>query len=495
MRELPARQAWRNLDELNPHSRWKSVVRRAGQAALLAAGQARLSLDRERDRIFCIGSCFAKNIEARLIESGFRVVSHPRFRSPALTQFTALPNIFNVCSILNEVRWGLDDDSSPPEQAFVQDDQGYLYDPHSTVDAFRTPADVARTRRIGTTENMRQLKDCRVVVMTLGLAEVWFDRQAGQYLNCSLPRFLLLREPERYALCVLDHADCLGALEQIHQLLTRHGRPDVEMLISVSPVPLVATFTDEDVLTANGYSKAVQLAAVRDFASRHANVHYVPSYESVINSTRKLAWRGDLRHVQEAMVAQVIAGFLKDQNIDVPVLPAGVPIAPDWPADAFETEQIDELPKFFSSCPGDPAFPAGFPTVTASSMLSPQFDPHCLMSASKRIWHSQSPVRFPEWVELRFDTPLRVGRLFLQSQDRHPERSPGRFRLEVWHSDGWQPVLEVAQCHWRSGGGQWQVWPLARPLAARRFRLVVLGNAGDPGLVTLQNLYLEPATA
>ncbi len=55
-------------------------------------------------------------------------------------------------------------------------------------------------------------------------------------------------------------------------------------------------------LVANTYSKAVQRAAVEAFVRRHDNVDYFPSYESVVMSDRKRAWRDDQAHASDEIV-------------------------------------------------------------------------------------------------------------------------------------------------------------------------------------------------
>jgi hypothetical protein len=492
MYEIAAADAWWNVEERNPLARWKSVLARATSATVYARISDRVGIRRE-DNVFCIGSCFAKNIEATLIDIGYRVLSHPNYAPRPNQPFVALPNIFNICSLNNEARWALTDAKPDAQDSFVADDQGYLYDPHGTVDAFRSPASVVYERRAGITANMRRLPDCRVVIVTLGMIEVWYDNRVGLYLNATLPRFLLLRDPGRYTLRVLEYDDCLNGLEELRNLLLRHGHPDVQVFVSVSPVPLAATFTADDVLVANTYSKSTLLAAAHEACRRHSNIHYVPSYETVVNSSRCVAWKGDLRHVNSEMVRYVTGLFLDDQLTDNASARANLGNLGrgDWPIDPTETARYPGMPKFFSAVPGDLCFPAGFPKVTTSSALSPQLDGSCLMSASKRIWHSQQPPAYPEWLLFQFENPLYVKRLFIQNQDGHPERSPTSMQFEALTGEAWHTVLVIRNARWRHGG-DWQSWALDNGLAFYVFRIRIFANNGDPNLITVQNVYLSP---
>lgn len=495
MIELSAADAWRNVNEDNESSRWKSVAARAAGPALIARGGGRIGIRRDDD-IFCIGSCFAKNIERKLVADGFHVLSHAKFAPTDGASFEPLPNVFNIRAIVNQFRWGLAGEPPSPQDSLIADGPDHLYDPHSNENAFRGAPDIVHRHRAGVTANMRRLAQCRVVIVTLGLVEVWFDRKSGLYLNVTLPRYLMEREPDRFVLRVLNYQACRNGLEEAYALLKEHGRQDVQIFLSVSPVPLAATFTRDDVLVANNYSKSSQIAAARDFAALHDNVHYVPSFESVMFSTRKLAWKTDLRHVTDEMVDRITDYFLACQ-IESAEAPAAPPIDPgesDWPrAPDTRIEARPGVPKFFGAVPGDADFPAGFPIVTASSVLKPELDASCLMSASpKRIWHSRQSPTYPEWLHFKFEKPLTVRRLFLQNQDLHPERSPAVFALDAMLNGLWQTILVVPGGFRWSMGGEWLDWPTQHLAPSLEFRLRIHANSGDPGLVTVQNVYLAP---
>ena len=142
----------------------------------------------------------------------------------------------------------------------------------------------------------------RVVVLTLGLAEAWFDRQAGLFLNGMVHKTMLEREPDRFELHLLDYNEIVASLEEIRALLRRRGRPDLKMLVTVSPVALGTSFAGADAMVGNAYSKAVQRAAVEAFVRAHDDVDYFPSYESVTLSDRTRAWREDQAHVSDELV-------------------------------------------------------------------------------------------------------------------------------------------------------------------------------------------------
>jgi tetratricopeptide (TPR) repeat protein len=78
------------------------------------------------------------------------------------------------------------------------------------------------------------------------------------------------------------------------------------MILSVSPVPFKATYSGQDAIVANTYSKSVLRAAAEEFVEAHDNVDYFPSFEMVTLSDRKAAYCDDNIHVQPAMVNRIM---------------------------------------------------------------------------------------------------------------------------------------------------------------------------------------------
>jgi tetratricopeptide (TPR) repeat protein len=149
---------------------------------------------------------------------------------------------------------------------------------------------------------MKLIADAEVVIITLGLAEAWFDTKYGIYLNRPPLRSAAKSEPGRFEVHVLEYGEIVDALEQIYQLLEKFGHPGFRLILTVSPVALGSTWTEDDALVANCYSKSVQRAAAGYFTKRFERVDYLPSYESITLSERSIAWREDGAHVTDEAV-------------------------------------------------------------------------------------------------------------------------------------------------------------------------------------------------
>src|SRR4029450_527264 len=101
-------------------------------------------------------------------------------------------------------------------------------------------------------------------------------------------------------------------LEAIYAFLTQYGHPDVHVIVTVSPVPLMNTFSSMDIVVANTWAKSLPRAGAQEWAQAHNNVDYFPSYEIVQNSDRNALWERDLRHVRGAGAQHIMELFLQN---------------------------------------------------------------------------------------------------------------------------------------------------------------------------------------
>ena len=292
----------------NPRSGWPKRDRDAGRLRPVALPWYTPSFSIEpEDRIFTIGSCFARNIEDHLADLGFDVPTRPALHDlpEDYTDKYASP------SILNEFRWALGADATPPtERGFYRIGDDAWHDPYANPST-NAPLDVVTERRRVLTETTKGVGEYRIVILTLGLVEVWRDEQIGAYINRLPPMNFVQCNAERFSLHILDHKDIIDSLADIHGLLSRFGHPDVRILITVSPVPMVTTFTDRDVLVANMYSKSVLRAATEQFTHDFDNVDYFPSFESVMLSPRDVAWERDNRHVAPEVIGVNVSRMIQ----------------------------------------------------------------------------------------------------------------------------------------------------------------------------------------
>jgi tetratricopeptide (TPR) repeat protein len=324
VRVIPARDAFLNMQE-NPAANWPRRTDPINRLGPTCKPRFTLSFSVEPGaKVFTMGSCFARHVEAALALRGFDVVT----RGPAARQLLSdlgsnSLNLFGVASIYNELSWALGEGTPFNEEAnFVEFTPGKFVDLHLPASVRPASLDTVRKRRSMVNQLTREVVDSKLVIITLGLAELWFDNLTSTYLNFAPRKAMIAGYPDRFALHVLDFDTTARLLRASIRLLRRKAREDQCIVLTVSPVPLLLTFTKQDVITANLYSKSVLRAAAEEIAAEEKAVDYFPSYESVMHSNHDLAWHDDLRHVTPAMIELNVTELIEactthDERIDV----------------------------------------------------------------------------------------------------------------------------------------------------------------------------------
>jgi hypothetical protein len=200
----------------------------------------------------------------------------------------------------------------PPidETCFVETSQGWI--DLQLCPAVR-PVTLERAiqrRNYLTSEYFNRARQADVVILTLGLNEVWFDNYTDRYLNAAPSLTIVSRNPGRYVVEITDAEANLEQLKTIRSTLKKLN-PSIRLIVTVSPVPLGETFSGRDVAVANMYSKSVLRVAAEQFAERYNDVDYFPSFDMVSLSPRASAYGPDCLHVADEAVGEIIREFLK----------------------------------------------------------------------------------------------------------------------------------------------------------------------------------------
>ncbi|WLR92955.1 GSCFA domain-containing protein [Shinella zoogloeoides] len=249
-------------------------------------------------RIFTIGSCFARNIERKL--KGFDV---PTLRFTTPTEETPAPsnallNEYNPGTMSQRILFALNGNSLPSE-TIVPSKGGYL--DLSLPGGYPVTLERALERRREVDTVYSSLKESAVVIVTLGFVEAWFDQATGLYLNQMPPQPVMAAEPNRFKFGPMRIETVMPLLEGAMQALSDAG---LKVILTVSPVPIGSTFTGQDAVIANEYSKSVLRCAAQSISETFPIVDYFPSYE-MVKMGGVSAYEDDNVHVKDCVVAEV----------------------------------------------------------------------------------------------------------------------------------------------------------------------------------------------
>lgn len=265
------------------------------------------------DTFFAIGSCFARNVEERLEHAGANVLSRKmsiRDLGGSSGRTLGVFNKYTPLSILQELQFAANEREFPAD-AFLPGRDGLFYDAQLRVNSGDASIEELSARRAEINAAFAQAFEADIVIITLGLIEAWYDHKTGLYLTEMPAPRLISKEPDRFGFKRLSLDECRDALKEIYEILARHGKQQQKILVTVSPVALGRTFSEDDIIVANTTSKATLRVAAMEFAEAHTGIDYFPSYETVLNSSPSIAWQDDRLHASDFIVGRIISTFLE----------------------------------------------------------------------------------------------------------------------------------------------------------------------------------------
>ena len=256
------------------------------------------------EKIATVGSCFAQHLSRSLVDRGYQyLVTEPDPAAGAHPPFPArFGNVYTTRQLLQlfDRAYGLFD---PADQiwrrgsAFVDPFRPRVQDFHSA-----TELQEDRARHFSAVREM--FETCDVFVFTLGLTEGWLSAVDGAAFPLA-PGVAGGEPGPQYVFhnlsvdeIVADLGAFLGKLTVVNE--------GVKVVLTVSPVPLIATYVPRHVLVSNTYSKAVLRVAAEQICNRYPGVAYFPSYEIIV---QERYFEADQRSVVQEGVAHVMTVF------------------------------------------------------------------------------------------------------------------------------------------------------------------------------------------
>ena len=312
--------------KLPKRSYWRTGVKKSGGERPSEIYKKKWDITPD-DKIATAGSCFAQHIGKHLRANGFCLMDvEPApigLAAEKLNQFgyniysARYGNIYTTRQLLqlSEEAFGL----RPLINRVWTDEKGRYFDPFRPSvepDGLDSEEEVLRHREFHVGKVRLLLEECDVFVFTLGLTEVWQERDSGIVFPTAPGTIAGDYNPEIYEFKNLEVeeivSDFLAFRDLINSKREEIGRPALRVLLTVSPVPLAATASGNHVMVATSYSKAVLRAAAGKLSDCHPDIDYFPSFELISNPWFSgCHFDEDLRSVKNSSVAFVMETFLE----------------------------------------------------------------------------------------------------------------------------------------------------------------------------------------
>jgi hypothetical protein len=313
------------------YQRWRQGVTRIEPEAIDPVVRMKFRIGR-RDRIVTAGSCFAQHIARRLRTSGFHFLvtetAHPLLTAEIAEAMgygiysARTGNIYTARQLLQLWQRAFGK-LTPQDDVWEQD--GAFFDPYRPAiqpGGFPTLREYQLDREQHFAAVRTAFKTLDVLVFTLGLTECWASAEDGCVYPVCPGTLAGQFDAAKHILLNLTVEQTVADMRAFIAEL-RAINPRARLILTVSPVPLVATALDRHVLVSTTYSKSVLRVAAEMLAESDPAIAYFPSYEVILSPAARGAYfAADLRSVTEAGVDHVMRLFLKHGTDSTSISPA-----------------------------------------------------------------------------------------------------------------------------------------------------------------------------
>lgn len=315
------------------HSFWRQGVAERAAAGVDPVTAMPFTIS-PADSVATAGSCFAQHLSRSLAAQGFRYLVTEEFAGTPGTVdegYGTFPARFGNLYTARQLRQLID----RAYGLFRPQARGWALPGGGLADPFRpriqqggfpdaAALEADRSRHLAAVRRM--FEACDVFIFTLGLTEGWVAAADGAAVPLHPGVLGVATEPGEWRFENAGFAETLAQMEAFLGTL-RSVNPRVRVMLTVSPVPLVATWEDRHVLVSTVASKAILRAVADELVRRDPSIGYFPSFEIITGPQAGARfYADDLREVTPEGVATVMALFRRHCLVGTP--PAALPPAP-----------------------------------------------------------------------------------------------------------------------------------------------------------------------
>ncbi len=280
---------------------------------------------RKGDVVVSAGSCFASNMIPWLEAGGLTYVRteepHPAFaqlpENLGYRAFSAAYGNIYTARHLRQLYERASGAFTPAEDRWHV--AGKVVDPFRP--GLRHPASSDKEFDLLTAQHLAAVRtafeSATVFVFTLGLTEAWEATEDGAVYPACPGTVAGLFHPARHRFRNFTVEEVTADLTSFIRRV-RLANPALRVVLTVSPVPLVATATRSHVLVATTYSKAVLRVAAQQVCEAEPDVAYFPAYEIITGPQADHGYFAeDRRNVTEAGVTAVMTALMANSQLPV----------------------------------------------------------------------------------------------------------------------------------------------------------------------------------
>jgi GSCFA family len=308
-------------NEIDPSQRWDRSIASVSSYDIDPGVIGRVPALSPTTRIGAAGSCFAQYISETLRNVGYNFfdaepppqwLKEDKRKAYGYGIYSArYGNIYTALQLTQLLQRSLNKFAASDE---VWAEDGRFLDPFRprlTPSGYPSLAELVADREDHLNAVQRLFKEVEVFVFTLGLTETWLRNSDGAALpvcpGCGVGEY----DSKAYSFKNFDVSEVTEHLTEFMSLLASVN-PNAKVILTVSPVPLAASFESHNVLLSTSYSKAVLRVAAQAIVSRFVNASYFPSYEIITQTFNNSEYfETNRRNVTAAGVSHVMRCFFR----------------------------------------------------------------------------------------------------------------------------------------------------------------------------------------
>lgn len=307
-------------EELPDHCFWKRGVASVSREEVDPVIAPRFAVGKEQ-LVATAGSCFAQHLARRLSAEGFNYYVPENGGSLSAIERTdrnygvfscRYGNVYTTRQMLQLFERSMGR-FTPKEKGWQRDD-GRCVDPFRPLiepEGFDSEDAMNKSRSEHLACSKEMFEKLEILVFTLGLTEGWESLEDGAIFPLAPGVAGGRSDPAKHGFRNFTAKEVADDLELF--LLKLQGvNPKARVILTVSPVPLIATYEKRHVLVSNTHSKSVLRTVAGEIASRYPQCDYFPSYEIITGQHAGNEYlEEDLRSVRSEGVDHVMRIFLK----------------------------------------------------------------------------------------------------------------------------------------------------------------------------------------
>ena len=281
--------------------------------------QPKFQIDK-KTKIMSAGSCFAQRISFYLKKNDYLYMDYEKSPTTFHNSDVAKQhgyqiysarygNVYSAKQMLQLVQRATG--RFTPSEDYWVDEKGRFYDPFRPTiepEGFLTVDQLLKERSKHFQAVLKLINDADILIFTLGLTEIWQSLHDGAVYPICPGKGFGTYCPDKYRPVNQKYAEILNDLENMEKEVKSLNK-NIKIILTVSPVPLIATFSNNNIFKATCYSKSLLRIAAEEFTKDNKNAEYFASFEIATNNFLSNSFDKGGRNLVEDSVDKIMDCF------------------------------------------------------------------------------------------------------------------------------------------------------------------------------------------